>query len=184
MKKGILMILCIASLFACKGPEARVPVSQKSGSFTDASIQRNKELIAEEEVIIKKIIAKDTANTYIASESGFWYTYIVKDTVASKKPIKGDLVNFIYDIKSLQGTTILSIDEIGNQVVKIDQSNQDLISGIRDGLKLLKEGETITFLFPSHKAYGYYGLEDKIGSNVPIQSTVSLLRIKEDNQPE
>ncbi len=182
MNKGFLMIICIASFFACKGPEARQYVSQKSGSFTDESIQRNKELIAEEERIIKNIITKDTSNIYIASENGFWYTYLVKDTLTtSKRPIKGDLVTFIYDIKSLQGKSILSINDIGNQIVKIDQSNQDLISGIRDGLKLLKEGETATFLFPSHKAYGYYGLEDKIGSNIPILSTVTLLNIKEDN---
>ncbi|MFT5751617.1 MAG: FKBP-type peptidyl-prolyl cis-trans isomerase, partial [Dokdonia sp.] len=61
---------------------------------------------------------------------------------------------------------------------QIDQSNQDLISGIREGLKLMKEGETITVLLPSHKAYGYYGFEDKIGSNVSIRSTITLNKIK------
>ena len=185
MKKGFLMIICIASVFACKEPEARLYKTRKSGSFTNESIQRNKELIAQEEVVIKNIITKDTTNTYTASENGFWYTYITKDTLTtSKRPVKGDLVTFTYDIKTLQGTSILSKEEIGNQIVKIDQSNQDLISGIRDGLKLLKQGETATFLFPSHKAYGYYGLEDKIGSNIPIRSTVQILNIKEDNHPK
>ena len=45
----------------------------------------------------------------------------------------------------------------------------------------MKEGETVTFLFPSHKAFGYYGYEDKIGSNLPIQSTVTLNQIKTNN---
>ena len=41
----------------------------------------------------------------------------------------------------------------------------------------MKEGESITFLFPSQKAYGYYGDEEKIGSNVPLVCDVSLLKL-------
>jgi len=49
-------------------------------------------------------------------------------------------------------------------------------------LKLMKEGETITFLFPSYKAYGYYGIENKLGTNVPIQCTVTLNSINKTNE--
>jgi hypothetical protein len=38
----------------------------------------------------------------------------------------------------------------------------------------MREGETVTFLFPSYKAFGYYGIENKLGTNVPVQSTVTL----------
>ncbi|WP_299769969.1 gliding motility-associated peptidyl-prolyl isomerase GldI [uncultured Dokdonia sp.] len=183
MKKGIILIICMLCLLACQEPEARRPISQKTGSYITESVKRNKELISEEEVIIKKIIEKDTSNTYISSESGFWYTYTTQDTLSTKTPIKGDIVNFTYDLQTLSGTVILPKEEIGVQAIKVDQSNQELISGIRDGIKILKEGETITFLFPSHKAYGYYGFEDKIGSNVPIRSTVTLLKI-ENNEPK
>jgi len=183
MKKGIIFIVSILLLHACKELEARRPISQKTGSYTDKSIKRNKELIKEEEVFIKKLIAKDSNATYLSSKSGFWYTYVVQDTLATKTPIKGDIVNFTYDIQTLSGTTILSKEKVGVQASKVDQSNQEIISGIRDGIKILKEGETITFLFPSHKAYGYYGIEGKLGSNVPIRSTVTLLKIK-DNEPK
>ncbi|WP_299685598.1 gliding motility-associated peptidyl-prolyl isomerase GldI [uncultured Dokdonia sp.] len=183
MKKGITLIISILCLLACKQPEARHPISRKSGSYISESVKRNKQLIAEEEVIIKKVIAKDTSRVYLSSESGFWYTYVVQDTLSTKSPIKGDIVNFSYDLQTLSGNTIYTKEEIGIQALKVDQSNQELISGIRDGLKILKEGETITFLFPSHKAYGYYGFEDKIGSNIPIQSTVTLLKI-ENNEPK
>ncbi len=184
MKKGIVAIICMLCLWSCQGPEARWYVSKQSGSYISESVARNKELITEEEVFIKKLITQDTTQTYLSSESGFWYTYNTQDTITTKKPVKGDVVTFSYDLQTLSGTTILSKEEIGIQAMKIDQSNQELISGIRDGLKILKEGETITFLFPSHKAYGYYGFEDKIGSNLPIKSTVTLLKIEEDNQPE
>ena len=51
----------------------------------------------------------------------------------------------------------------------------------RDGLKLMKEGETITFLFPSYKAFGYYGINNKLGTNVPVQCTVTLNTITQNN---
>ena len=68
------------------------------------------------------------------------------------------------------------------KIIKLTRSNQDLISGLRDGLKLMKEGETVTFLFPSYKAYGYYGIENKLGTNVPVQSRVTLKSIEQTQE--
>jgi gliding motility-associated peptidyl-prolyl isomerase len=82
----------------------------------------------------------------------------------------------------LDGTTVVSEKENGLQHYIIDQSNQDLVSGIREGLKLMNVGETITFLFPSYKAFGYYGIENKLGTNVPIQSRVTLKTIDQTNE--
>ena len=101
----------------------------------------------------------------------------MQDTISTQLAELGDDVTFTYDIKHLDGETILSETENGIQNYKVDQTNQALISGIRDGIKLMKAGETITFLFPSHKAYGYYGIENKLGTNVPVQSTVTLKSI-------
>ena len=54
---------------------------------------------------------------------------------------------------------------------------QELFSGLREGLKIMKAGEQITFIFPSLKAYGYYGDEKRIGSNTPIISQVTVKSI-------
>lgn len=51
---------------------------------------------------------------------------------------------------------------------------QELFTGLREGLKLMKSGETVTFIFPSQKAYGYYGDQNKIGSNLPIICEVTV----------
>ena len=177
MFRNLLIISALLSIIACKSPEARRPVKTSSGSFIKESVERNKKLIEEEEGIIEAIIEKDSTKKYFASESGFWYFYNVQDTIATDKPEFGDDVVFTYNIKHLNGDTILSETETGIQNYKVDQTNQALISGIRDGIKLMKEGETITFLFPSHKAYGYYGIENKLGTNIPVQSTVTLKSI-------
>ena len=169
-------------LFSCKRPEARRPVQYKSGSFISTSIKRNKAIFEKEEKEILEFLEANKTESYFTSESGFWYYYEVKDSSKTNVAEYGDKVTFYYDIKDLNGITILSKNEVGLQNCIIDQTNQELISGIRDGLKLMKEGETITFLFPSYKAYGYYGIENKLGTNIPIQCTVTLNSINKTNE--
>ena len=179
MRNLIPLFFLALAMYSCKSPEARRPVSQSSGSYIDESVARNRLVVAEEESRIQEIIERDTANTYISSPEGFWYHYVNRDTSATDTPQFGDLVEFDYTIETLEGQTIYPQNELPTRTYAIDQ--EELFSGLRQGLKLMKEGETITFLFPSHKAFGYYGDKNRIGTNVPIRSTVTLNEIKEEN---
>jgi len=124
---------------------------------------------------------RDSLRDYVSTESGFWYTLTQKDSTSStQKPAVGDLITFTYNVKDLAGNVIVSALENGIQTYKVDQSNQDLISGIRDGVKLLSPGEKATFIFPSYKAYGYYGIEKKLGTNEPIISDITLISINQN----
>lgn len=181
MKKMFVALMGMLLLFSCKSPEARKPVTQKTGSYINESIARNREIVAVQEEKIRQIIEKDSANQYISSPNGFWYYYNTKDTTATntEMPEFGDVVEFDYDLKTLDGREIYSDDEIPTRTYTMDK--EKLFSGLREGLKLMKEGETVTFLFPSHKAFGYYGDKNRIGSDVPVISTVTLNKINEEN---
>ena len=182
MRQYLLSLTFLLLLFSCKAPEARKPISISSGSFINESIDRNKELSAREEAKIKKIIQNDTLNNYITSEGGFWYYYEKKDTTASITPKFGDIVNFNYNVKNLNGSIIYNEEELDTINYAIDQ--QDLFFGLREGLKLMKEGEIVTFLFPSYQAYGYYGDNHKIGTNIPLISKVKLNKITQKSTKE
>ena len=172
MKTFIIILLLALGFTSCKSPEARRPISQKTGSFIKESAERNKKLVEQEEAIIAQMIEKDSVRTYIASESGFWYYYnvkIEKDTITAKF---GDIINFDYNVKDFKGQTIYSDEEIIADDYSMDQ--EELFTGLREGLKLMKPGETVTFLFPSQKAYGYYGDTKKIGTNVPLICEVTV----------
>jgi len=178
-----LLILFALVLFtvSCKSPEARRPVKNSSGSFIKESVVRNKKIFEQEEALIAAIIKKDSSTTYYASDNGFWYFYHIKDSTTNHTPKLGDAVTFTYNIQRLNGEIVLSEKENGIQNYRIDQTNQELISGLREGLKIMKAGETVSFLFPSYKAYGYYGIENKLGTNVPVRSTVVLKTIQTQN---
>lgn len=179
MNKLLVLGIIFLTYFNCKSPEARRPITVSSGSFIDVSVERNKKLNEKEESLIESIISKDTTNEYIASNNGFWYFYNTKienDTLAT--PDFGDIVNFDYNTKELNGSLIYSKEENKTQNYVMDQ--QELFTGLREGLKLMKIGETVTFLFPSQKAFGYYGDNNKIGTNVPLMCEVTINSITEN----
>ena len=177
----LLTIALVLLAFGCKTPEARRPVSATSGSFIDASVERNKKLNAKEKALIENLM-KQEEQDYIASESGFWYYYnnkIENDSLIT--PAFGDIINYNYNVKGINGNTIYSTEEIKTQTYAMDK--EELFTGLREGLKLMKSGETATFLFPSQKAYGYYGDENKIGSNVPLICEVTINSITQNQTP-
>lgn len=173
MNKSFIFITVLCFCFACKTPEARKPISVKTGSFIDESVKRNKKLNAKEEALIQKIMSANNSNDYIASENGFWYYYNTKTSELNAiTPNFGDVVNYSYSLKDLNGNLIYPEGSFNNLDYTMDK--QELFTGLREGLKLMKPGETITFLFPSQKAYGYYGDENKIGTNIPLIAEVTL----------
>ncbi|WP_417885592.1 gliding motility-associated peptidyl-prolyl isomerase GldI [Zunongwangia sp.] len=177
MNRFVSCLLLIIVFSSCKHQQARYPVLQKTGSSYNESVARNKKLVAKEEKIIKELIAKDSTQKYLTSNTGFWYYYNNKiaDSITTKTPVFGDIVTFNYSIKTLDDKSIYSEKELSTKQYAIDK--EKLFSGLREGLKLMKEGETVTFLFPSYKAYGYYGDHKKIRSNTPIKTKVSLRKI-------
>lgn len=174
-----LIPLLLLFAWSCKTSEARRPVEVKSGSSINESVERNKERFALEEKDIKLLIEKDSLNQYITSEQGFWYYYNTQNPTETELADFGDVVEFEYEVKDLNGKSIYTKEELGKQKYRMEK--EELISGLREGLKIMKEGETVTFIFPSYKAYGYYGDLEKIGVNMPIISTVTVLNIEQIN---
>lgn len=171
----LLFVFLLFSCNACKEPEARKPVSVKSGSFLSESVERTKKLLAKENDLIKAYIKKDTLNSYLNSNNGFWYSYTKQDSTTTATPVFGTRVSFQYNIKDLSNNIIYSYDEIGTQSYQVDQEN--IIDGLRKGLKLMRINETIKCIFPSQIAYGYKGDRNKINPNTPLVCTITLNKI-------
>lgn len=177
--KALSQILLLLLLISCSQQQARKPISKTDGSFIKESIERNKILIADEEKLIDSLIKKDTLQEYIASSKGYWYKYEVKveDNIAFPK--KGDIVLFDYEINNLNNENIYTLEDLKPQEYIVDKQN--IMMGLRDGIKLMKKGETVTFLFPSHMAFGYHGDDNKINPNEPLICKVILRDIKVDS---
>jgi gliding motility-associated peptidyl-prolyl isomerase len=171
----IILLAFLVSFLAssCKqSQEARRPVSQASGTFMKKSAERNKKLIATEEGQIDSLIKSNPKVKYMASSKGYWYTYLVQNPTDTLTPKKGDVAFFEYEIKDLKGKIIYSQLELRPQTYSVDKQN--IMTGLREGIKLMHKKEKVIFLFPSHIAYGYHGDDKKIGTNQPLLCTVTL----------
>lgn len=182
INKSFTVLVLLVTLVSCKQQQARMPVSRSSGEFLKESAERNKKLVKGEEGQIQTIINSNPNVKYIASSKGYWYRYENKNTTDSISPKKGDVAFFDYEIKDLKGNIIYSKLELKPQTYLVDK--QDILMGLRDGIKLMHKNETVTFLFPSHMAFGYHGDDNRIGTNEPVMCTVTLTDFKLDTNPQ
>ncbi len=185
MKTKILYIIIITVIFSCDKPTVRKPISHRKGiSYFDESIKYNKELLKLEEQIFRSIIRKDTIHKYFSSPYGFWYFYTIKNNDVTARIVKPkDEVIINYEIRDVSNKVIISEVMLGSkgQVNKADRllkiDGENFISGLHEGVKLMKVGEDVTFLLPSSLAFGASGLKDIIRANQPLIIRVKLKRI-------
>ena len=173
--KYIFLVTFSVFLTSCSDQQARKPISHSSGTFMKESIDRNKKMNSQENEAIAKIIKKDTTHIYNISEKGFWYAYQTKSS-ENILPVKGDVVTFDYEVTDLYGNSIYTATELKPQTYHVDKQN--IMNGLRNGIKLMHKGDKVKFIFPSQSAYGYHGDDKKIGTNQPIICIVTLNEIK------
>lgn len=179
MKISSLSLIVVLLFISCQQPQPRKPVINKSSSFMEESVSFNKSLIETEEAFFQKRIQQDSLRTYNTSSNGFWYTIDIKSE-NNYFPKKGDQVLYSYEVFDVYKNIIYSEEEVGAQSYYVDEEN--LIEGLRNGIKLMNEGDVVTFLFPSHKVFGYLGDENKIGINQSLIYKVKLNKIKKKNE--
>ncbi len=170
---GIFVL--IFTLVSCVAPEPRRPVSHHSASYMQESVKLNRQINASEEKAILYYIAQDSLKKYTSSKNGFWFASNLQQQSENNKPVVGDWVLFEYEIFDLNNQLIYSKDEIGQVSYNIDKEN--LTTGLQEGLKLMREGEEMQFLFPSFKAFGFTGDQEKIGIKQPLVYRVKLISI-------
>jgi len=178
IKRSLVLVLMLA-IVACASPSPRKPVSVKSSSFMKESIERNRLINQQEEEAFQMLMERDSTRVYHNSEHGFWYAYDLENKTDTIHPKRGDEISYTYEIKTLNNDVLYTPEELGVRNYLVDK--EELIKGLQSGLKLMKKGEIVTFLFPSHQAYGYAGYK-KIGSNQPLIYTVTLQTIKQNNE--
>ncbi len=176
MMKNSYLFLVLMFYFSCSKIVPRKPINPKpSTTLYKETIKEFIALNKVEDDKILKIIKNDSSKVYLQSSNGFWYTYITKIEEDLSTPKAGDEVTLEYDITDLNDSILYSKEYLGIKKYKIDK--EDFISGLQKGIKLMKIGETITFVIPSYSAFGISGDGNKIGMNQSIKSSVKLINI-------
>ena len=180
MKNSIGILMLLLTLVSCVNPEPRRPVTHNSSTFMAESVKLNKKINSVQDIAIKYYIVQDSVNDYLSSSNGFRYSYLYQIKEDRNKPKINDEVFFEYEISDLSDKVLYSKEDLGINSYLIDK--EDVESGLQNGLKLMKEGEEVKFIFPSFKAFGFSGNQEKIGINQPLVYKVKLNKIVKRNE--
>tara|TARA_Y100000768_G_C23825750_1_gene608826 strand:- start:282 stop:809 length:528 start_codon:yes stop_codon:yes gene_type:complete len=173
--KYIFIYIIIFFVFSCKENTARYPLNKKKQLFLNNSASRNKALLAREEFLMKKASKADSNRKFQISEKGFLFAYIKSVSKQKLLPIKGTKVRFQYQIEDLEKNILYPQTKLGIVNYTVDQ--EDLLPALREGIRIMRLGEVVVFLFPSYLCYGYQGDGDKIGVNQPLRFIIERLPI-------
>ena len=110
----IIIYLVVCLTLSCYQENARYPIDHRKKSFLNNSAERNKLLLAREEIMIKKALEKEKSLTFKLSEKGFFYSYMIQSPEKKLLPTKGERVVFKYKIFFLLINSVYNFCSICN----------------------------------------------------------------------
>ncbi len=141
--------------------------------FQDKLINANKMYVRQESDEIDQYIAH-RGWKMTTTGTGLRYIITKKGTGAPALPDKHAKVN--YKISLLDGTLCYSSDSTGAKVFLIGQDNVE--SGLHEGIQLLHVGDKAIFILPSYLAHGLMGDDSKIPPKSSVVYDIELLSIR------
>lgn len=115
----------------------------------------------------------DTA--YFLTANGLYYIELTEGTGAM--PVAGDTVTFRYKGSFLDGVVFDSNTGTGKVPFKTIIGSGEIIDGLDEGMRLMKEGGKGKFLTPSNLAYGHGGIPNIIPGYTPLLFEITLLTV-------
>jgi peptidyl-prolyl cis-trans isomerase A (cyclophilin A) len=143
-----------------------------------AKIEAGKKQKEEEFAKNQEKLATDMKSAMESTPSGLYYK-ITKKT-EGVAPKSGDQVSVHYAGKLIDGTEFDSSFK-RNQPIEIPIGMGQVIKGWDEGILLLKEGETATFLIPSALGYGANGAGGVIPPNAWLIFDVELVKVNSNS---
>jgi len=164
----LLSIGILLTISSCQETKPRLPVSVSSGVDYTQSIELSKKINQHEERRFRKYV--DTQDLKF-ERSNFGFLYHIENN--SLPLIKSkDEVLYLETVEKLDGEIIYPQIK---RILLVD--HQQEIKGIHEGLKLMGEGSSAIFIFPSHQAFGFHGDDNKIKTNTPLIYKIEVLKI-------
>ncbi len=163
----ILMLSCRKQAASEKAPEMTAEEEK------EMLMRVNKFLVQKDIELIESYSERHGWNTAF-TETGLFYE--IYEPAEGKKAEQGDIVNLKYKLSLLDGTLCYSSEEDGNKIFRLGKSRE--ISGLEQGVALMREGEKARFIIPPHLAYGLLGDEKRIPARSIIVYEVELVEVK------
>ena len=101
--------------------------------------------------------------------------YVVYREGSGKRPERGDVVKFNFELKLINGIFVTSSEEEGPQHVMI--GHDDVVSGLHEALQYMNSGARAKVIVPSYLAYGLTGDQDRIPKGATLIYDIEIIDI-------
>ncbi|MES2139667.1 MAG: FKBP-type peptidyl-prolyl cis-trans isomerase [Bacteroidota bacterium] len=145
----------------------------QSKDFQDKLIVANKMYVKQESDEINNYV-KHRGWKMTTTGTGLRYMITNKGNGAAAEVGKYAKVN--YKISLLDGTLCYSSDSTGAKVFLIGQDNVE--TGLHEGIQLLHVGDKAMFILPSHLAHGLMGDDSKIPPKASVIYDIELVSVR------
>ena len=169
----ILFLFCNLFFFSCDNKTKPKLPNFESKNFQDKLVNANKIYVKKENDEIDQYVAHRGWNM-TETGTGLRYMIVKKGTGELAKPDQHAKVNF--KISLLDGTLCYSSDSTGAKEFLIEQD--DVESGLHEGIQYMHVGDKAIMILPSHLAHGLIGDQSRIPPHASVMYELDLLSVR------
>ncbi len=174
--KYLLLIIFTSNLLlSCNNGNKTNPLPPDFGSkkFQNKLVDANRIYLKQEEDEINQYVAHRGWDMTVTG-TGLRYMIVKKGTGELAKPEQRAKVNF--KISLLDGTLCYSSESTGAKEFLIEQD--DVESGLHEGIQYMHVGDKAILILPSHLAHGLIGDQTKIPPHASVIYELDLLSLR------
>ncbi len=168
----LFLFFSILYLNACQSVTENEVIEGQQNVHPDSVLKYNRDAVAEESMRID-----DFCRRY------GWKMETTKTGLRFKQLRQGNGNQAVFDskasirlqIKLLTGETIF--ETASGELSEVRIGRRDVVSGLEEGLLMMREGDQFQLIVPSHLAYGLLGDMDRIPERAALVCKVDLLKV-------
>lgn len=168
-------VLYLALALACTNPKNNKNNTLDFNQVKD-SLQRVNRYLSKKES--DHIDGYAERHGYKMIKTGTGLRYQITKTSNGELAKSGQYAKVNFKVSTLEGAECYSSKEKGPQEFLIDQDNVE--SGVHEGIKYMHVGEKAIFIIPPHLAHGLIGDQNKIPALTTIVYEIELLSLREN----
>ena len=174
---GYLRTIALLSIFpllffSCNSSVREAGPSGGSVSSSDSILAYNRQVVAAEQTEIEDFIAR---YHWTMSTSPTGLRYMIYKEGKGRKAVEGDRVEIRYRATLLNGNLVAQTDPGAPFIFEL--AKRRVISGLEEGILLMKEGAHAKLIVPSHLAYGLLGDPSGVPAGAALVYDVELCSV-------
>lgn len=175
----VLLTVSLSVIQSCGSSQNKTSQKTDVGSkaFQDKLIDANKMYVKKESDEIDQYVKRKEWEM-ITTGTGLRYMITKKGTgeSASEDPSFNKFAKVKFQVSLLDGTICYSSDSTGLREFMIGQD--DVETGLHEGIQYMHVGDVARFILPSHLAYGLMGDQRKIPPKSSVLYDIELLSLR------